>query len=239
MTLGYEEFGYLIITYAICLLLGSIVLMIERERSHEKEIERLKLENLSSRYNALAGQVSPHFFFNALSNLSSLIRRGRRDESLDYVGNLSQLFRYVIRCSDTSLTTVAEELRFIAAYSRLMEVRFADNYSCAVDVPDEALGMRIPSLAMLPLFENITKHNTIDSGHPMRIRIGLGNDGDLIVSNRVCPKLVLPESNGIGLANLDSRYRLLLGRGIRVENGSVDGVFRVCLPLLDPKTCMR
>lgn len=239
LTLGHEEVGYLIITYAICLLLGSISLMFERERSHEKEIERLKLENLSSRYNALAGQVSPHFFFNALSNLSSLIRRGRREESLDYVSNLSQLFRYVIRCSDASLTTVGEELRFIEAYRRLMGVRFADNYSCTVNVPAGALRKCIPSLSLLPLFENVAKHNTIDSEHPMRMRIDLGTDGELVVSNPVSPKLVQPESNGIGLANLDSRYRLLMGRGIRVERGVDDGVFRVRLPLTDPNKYVR
>lgn len=135
LTLGYDEVGYLIITYTICLLIGSIVLMINKERRHEKEIEMLRIENLSSQYNAIANQVSPHFFFNALSNLSSLVRGDKKQESLEYIGNLSGIFRYIIRFKESSLTTLGEELNFINSYKQLMDVRFAESYTCEVDIP--------------------------------------------------------------------------------------------------------
>ena len=163
LTLGYDEVGYLIITYTICLLIGSIVLMINKERRHEKEIEMLRIENLSSQYNAIANQISPHFFFNALSNLSSLVRGDKKQESLEYIGNLSGIFRYIIRFKESSLTTLGEELNFINSYKQLMDVRFAESYTCEVDIPQQALNMRMPSLSLLPLFENIVKHNVIDS----------------------------------------------------------------------------
>ena len=234
LSLGYDEFGYLIITYTICLLIGSIVLMINKERQHEKEIEMLRLENLSSQYNAIANQISPHFFFNALSNLSSLIRSNKKQESLEYIANLSGVFRYIIRFKGPSLTTLGEELNFITSYRQLMDVRFAQNYSCRIDVPQQALNMRMPSLSLLPLFENIVKHNVIDSEHHMRITISFNERNELAVANPVYPRLTPPESNGIGLTNLRNRYRLLLGKEIRIEKAEGGGEdFKVFLPMVE------
>lgn len=234
LSLGYDEIGYLIITYTICLLIGSIVLMINKERQHEKEIEMLRLENLSSQYNAIANQISPHFFFNALSNLSSLIRSDKKQESLEYIGNLSGIFRYIIRFKESSLTTLGEELNFINSYKQLMDVRFARSYTCEIDVPQQALNMRMPSLSLLPLFENIVKHNIIDSEHHMRITIWFNERNELAIANPVFPKLTPPESNGIGLTNLRNRYRLLLGKEIRVEATEGENrMFRVFLPMVE------
>lgn len=199
--------------------------MINKERRHEKEIEMLRIENLSSQYNAIANQVSPHFFFNALSNLSSLVRGDKKQESLEYIGNLSGIFRYIIRFKESSLTTLGEELNFINSYKQLMDVRFAESYTCEVDIPQQALNMRMPSLSLLPLFENIVKHNVIDSEHHMRITISFNDNNELVIANPVYPKLTPPESNGIGLTNLSNRYRLLLGKEIRIEKteGGVTG----------------
>ena len=218
----------------VALLIGSIVLMINKERRHEKEIEMLRIENLSSQYNAIANQISPHFFFNALSNLSSLVRGDKKQESLEYIGNLSGIFRYIIRFKESSLTTLGEELNFINSYKQLMDVRFAKSYTCEVDIPQQALNMRMPSLSLLPLFENIVKHNIIDSEHHMRITISFNDNNELVIANPVYPKLTPPESNGIGLTNLSNRYRLLLGKEIRIEKaeGGGDGVFRVFLPMV-------
>ena len=208
--------------------------MINKERRHEKEIEMLRIENLSSQYNAIANQVSPHFFFNALSNLSSLVRGDKKHESLEYIGNLSGIFRYIIRFKESSLTTLGEELNFINSYKQLMDVRFAESYTCEVDIPQQALNMRMPSLSLLPLFENIVKHNVIDSEHHMRITISFNDNNELVIANPVYPKLTPPESNGIGLTNLSNRYRLLLGKEIRIEKteGGGDGMFRVFLPMV-------
>lgn len=233
LSLGYDEVGYLIITYVICLLIGSIVQIIDKEHRHEKEIELLKLENLSSQYNAIANQISPHFFFNALSNLSSLIRSDKKQESLEYIGNLSGIFRYIIRFKEPSLTTLGEELNFITSYRQLMDVRFARNYTCAIDIPEQALNMPMPSLSLLPLFENIVKHNIIDSEHHMRITISLNDSHELVIANPVYPRLTPPESNGIGLSNLRNRYKLLLGKDIRIEDDREKEMFRVFLPMED------
>lgn len=98
-----------------------------------------------------------------------------------------------------------------------MDVRFAKSYTCEVDIPQQALNMRMPSLSLLPLFENIVKHNIIDSEHHMRITISFNDNNELVIANPVYPKLTPPESNGIGLTNLSNRYRLLLGKEIRIE----------------------
>ncbi|MFR4237042.1 MAG: hypothetical protein ACLT1W_13005 [Alistipes onderdonkii] len=115
-----------------------------------------------------------------------------------------------------------------------MDVRFAESYTCEVDIPQQALNMRMPSLSLLPLFENIVKHNVIDSEHHMRITISFNDNNELVIANPVYPKLTPPESNGIGLTNLSNRYRLLLGKEIRIEKteGGGDGMFRVFLPMV-------
>ena len=105
-----------------------------------------------------------------------------------------------------------------------MDVRFAKSYTCEVDIPQQALNMRMPSLSLLPLFENIVKHNIIDSEHHMRITISFNDNNELVIANPVYPKLTPPESNGIGLTNLSNRYRLLLGKEIRIEKTEGGGV---------------
>ena len=153
LTLGDTKSRYLIITYTICLLIGSIVLMINKATGMKK-IEMLRIENLSSQYNAIANQISPHFFFNALSNLVARVRR--QETRLEYIGNLSGIFRYIIRFKESSLTTLGEELNFINSYKQLMDdaspkLHLRGRHSAA----GAEHGM--PSLSLLPLFENIVK----------------------------------------------------------------------------------
>ena len=108
-----------------------------------------------------------------------LVRGDKKQESLEYIGNLSGIFRYIIRFKESSLTTLGEELNFDKVRtSNLMDVRFAESYTCEVDIPQQALNMRMPSLSLLPLFENIVKHNVIDSEHHMRITISFNDNNE-------------------------------------------------------------
>jgi LytS/YehU family sensor histidine kinase len=110
----------------------------------------------------------------------------------------------------------------------MMEVRFARKLIFTVEVPDDKRGLKLPVLSLLPLLENLVLHNTIDSDHKMELKIWLNDACELVVSNPIYPKLALPETNGTGLKNLESRF-LLLNRKIRIDN---DGkTFNVYLPL--------
>ena len=211
----------------LCTFIGYISVLYDSRREKEQEIERLRIENLQSRCDALANQINPHFFFNALNGISSLIREND-DNTLLYVTRLSDIFRYILQSDKKGIVSLGEELTFIRSFIYVMEVRFAGKLTCSIEVPETDLGLMLPVLSLLPLLENVIVHNQIDSDHRMNITIRM-NGGELEISNSVYPKLAPPDTNGIGLQNLRNRFNLMMKKEIRVET---DGdTFSVYLPL--------
>ena len=215
----------------LCTLVGYISMLYTRQREKEQEIERLRFENLQSRCDALANQVNPHFFFNSLNGISSLIRKKNDENTLTYVNQLSDIFRYILQSDRKGVVTLREELEFIQSFRYVMEVRFANKLSFTIDV-DEAQKdvLTLPVLSLLPLVDNVTVHNRIDSEHKMDISIRLNEQYELVVSNPIYPKLSPPDTNGTGLSNLENRFNLLMNKQIRIETD--EKVFRVYLPLI-------
>lgn len=211
-------------------MIGYIYLLMIDQHEKEREIERLQIESLQSRCDALMNQINPHFFFNSLNGISSLIRKEEDDgKVLEYVSKLSDVFRYILQSDRKGLVTLDEELKFAEAFSHVMEVRFANKLTFEVDVPEGKRNLTLPVLSLIPLLENVTVHNIIDSEHQMNVRIYLNSSSELVVSNPVYPKLTEPDTNGIGLKNLQSRFELLTGKEIKIKT---DGsMFEVRLPL--------
>lgn len=147
-----------------------------------------------------------------------------------YVHELSDIFRYILQSDKRGLVTLREELEFIQSFRYVMEVRFANKLVFSIQV-DEAMQdeLTLPVLSLLPLVENVTVHNRIDSEHKMEITIRLNEQKELVVSNPIYPKLSPPDTNGTGLRNLESRFTLLMNRQIRIECD--ENTFRVYLPL--------
>lgn len=212
----------------LCTFIGYISVLYDSQREKEQEIERLRIENLQSRCDALANQINPHFFFNALNGISSLIRKGNEENTLLYVTKLSDIFRYILQSDRRGIVPLGEELAFIRSFMHVMEVRFEGKLSCSIEVSEKDYGRQLPVLSLLPLVENVTVHNQIDSTHRMDIRIRM-REGNLEISNPVYPKLTPPDTNGIGLQNLRNRFELMMKTEIWVET---DGnTFSVYLPL--------
>lgn len=212
----------------LCTFIGYISVLYDSQREKEQEIEQLRIENLQSRCEALANQVNPHFFFNSLNGISSLIRKGNDDNALLYVTKLSDIFRYILQSDGQSIVPLREELAFIRSFMHVLEVRFEGKLTCSIEVPEKDYERMLPVLSLLPLVENITVHNRIDSDHRMNIRIRMNGD-ELKLSNPVYPKLTPPDTHGIGLQNLRNRFELMMDKQIRVET---DGeTFSVYLPL--------
>ena len=186
---------------------------------------------MQSRCDALANQVNPHFFFNSLNGISSLIGKKNDENTLTYVNQLSDIFRYILQSDRKGVVTLREELEFIQSFRYVMEVRFANKLSFTIDV-DEAQKdvLTLPVLSLLPLVDNVTVHNRIDSEHKMDISIRLNEQYELVVSNPIYPKLSPPDTNGTGLSNLENRFNLLMNKQIRIETD--EKVFRVYLPLI-------
>jgi sensor histidine kinase YesM len=216
----------------VCILstfIGHVSQLYSEKRRKDLEIEHLKFENLQSRCDALTNQIHPHFFFNSLNGLTSLIRKKNDETTLAYVNKLSDVFRYILQSEKKGLVALKEELEFVEAFRYMMEVRFANKLKFDIAVDKAMMNLKIPVLSLLPIIDNVVVHNTIDSEHKMKITIRLNDQLELVVSNPVFPKLSPPDTNGTGLINLENRFSLLLDQHIRVENDGI--IFRVCLPL--------
>lgn len=221
-------FQFLVVSI-LSTLMGHIVTLYNEQRKRELEIEELKVKNLQSRYDALTNQINPHFFFNSLNGLTSLIRKKNTEETLTYVNKLSDVFRYILQSDKKGLVTLGEELTFVHAFRYMMEVRFANKLEYHIDIDPQALSQKVPVLSILPLLDNVVVHNMIDSDHKMIINIYINENNELVVSNPIYPKLSPAVSNGTGLNNLESRFLLLMDRQIKVENNG--SIFNVYLPL--------
>ena len=214
---------------AVVTLYGKIYELIVLQQRMTLENERLKTENLRSRYDVLINQMNPHFFFNSLNSLAMLVRENRNDDALVYIDRLSDTFRYIIRSGGQGMTTLREELAFLEAYKYLLELRYEGKLFIEADIPEEYLDRTLPSLTLQPLVENVVKHNTITRTRPLTVAIGVQNDW-LCVRNPLQPKIDGSEKGtGIGLWNIGSRYRLLTDRDINVVDDGKS--FTVRLPL--------
>jgi len=239
LTFAFKQFDHFfsilffqfIVIWLVTAFVSYIYVLFDNQVKKEKEIERLQIENLESRCNALTNQINPHFFFNSLNGISSLVRKKNDENTLKYISELSDIFRYILQSESRSLVKLDDELKFVEAFSHVMQVRYGTKLNITVDVPENKRFMQLPVLSLLPLLENATTHNMIDSEHVMNINIRLDANGMLTVSNPIYPKLAPPVTNGTGLKNLDARFEMMLSRNIVVTN---DGTtYMVSLPLGD------
>lgn len=225
---GMLLFQFFVI-FLFCALIGHVAHLYSEQRRKEQEIELLKIENLQSRFDALTNQINPHFFFNSLNGLTSVIRKRNEEKALEYVNKLSDVFRYILQSDKKGLVTLEEELSFVQAFSYMMEIRLARKLIFSIDIDQRKKELKIPVLSLLPLLDNVVVHNTIDSEHKMVVKIWLNENEELVVSNPVFPKLIPSATSGTGLENLESRFSLLMNKHIRIEN---DGkIFSIYLPL--------
>ncbi|MDR1624592.1 MAG: histidine kinase [Tannerellaceae bacterium] len=195
------------------------------------EFEKLKTEKWQTSYNALMGQINPHFFFNSLNGLNSLIRSGEQEQTLTYLDELSSVFRYILQSNKKELVTLAEELQFVKAYTYLLHVRYEGRLFFSIQANSSHMLWYLPILSVLPLIENAVKHNVISKQYPLQVDIYTTEDNRLVVSNAIQPKAEDNSGGYIGLKNLWGRYRMLTGKDISISNRK--GYFNVSLPLLN------
>ena len=234
--MGDHIFDYMLLlkcsfAVAVSMLYGWVYVLNSKQQAVVMENERLKNENLTTRYNMLVGQINPHFFFNSLNSLAMLVRERQDDKALVYIDQLSYTFRYIIQNGQSTLMTLGEELKFAEAYSYLFKIRYADKLFFDIAVDARYFDWRLPALSLQPLIGNAVKHNTITRSNPLHVSIRVEN-GILEVSNPRRPKLEPEPSTGIGLENLRNRWQLITGRDIAIL--STEERFTVRLPLLDP-----
>lgn len=207
----------------------------EREQRHRENLEadlalqRMQQEKTEVQMRALQSQVNPHFLFNGLNTLSSLIDESPQQAS-QFVDELSIVYRYLLRSNEHELVTLTDELRFIRSYFHLLQTRFGSSISLQISIGKEHEETLLPPLTLQLLVENAVKHNIILPEQPLNIRIRTTNPDMLIVENNLQRKNLRIESNGVGLSNIDHKYRLLNHPAPLV--GEADGWFQVILTLL-------
>ena len=234
--MGDHIFDYMLLlkcsfAVAVSMLYGWVYVLNSKQQAVVMENERLKNENLTTRYNMLVGQINPHFFFNSLNSLAMLVREKHDDKALTYIDQLSYTFRYIIQNGQSTLMTLDEELKFVEAYSYLFKIRYADKLFFVIDIEEKYRTWTLPALSLQPLIGNAVKHNTITRSKPFHISIRTEN-GWLVVSNPKVPKLEPEPSTGIGLENLRNRWHLITGRDIEIID--TDKEFVVRMPLHNP-----
>jgi LytS/YehU family sensor histidine kinase len=193
------------------------------------ENEALKREHINAVHESLKQQVDPHFLFNSLNTLQSLVKQDST-QALNFIAELSIVYRYMLLRRDSKYVTVKDEIDFLSSYLYLLTIRFGQAITTQIDVDDRFLNSLIPPHTLQLLAENAVKHNKLSVRNPLKIRI-YSEGGYLIVSNNLSEKVNESTGSGVGLSNINSRYKLLFGKKIMIKKEAE--FFNVYLPIID------
>jgi sensor histidine kinase YesM len=225
MTLGIS----VLITFFISFFLNSKEFL-KNWKKAALDTERLKKEQMATKYESLKNQVNPHFLFNSLNALTNLVYEDQ-DLAAKFIRELSKVYRYVLDTRAQELVTVKTEMEFAEAYIFLQKIRFDDKLQFSVDYLGFEKKM-VPPVAIQTLIENAIKHNIIAEDEPLHIEISVDENELLVVKNNLQKKNIpIEESSGMGLANIKARYDFLSEKSVEIIDGPI--AFIVKLPLLD------
>jgi two-component system LytT family sensor kinase len=179
-------------------------------------------------YDNLKNQLNPHFLFNSLTSLNSLIFENPQLAS-EFLHQLSKVYRYVLENKEKTLVSLSTEVNFISNYVQLLISRFDKGLQVNINISEQALDQKILPVTLQILIENAMKHNITSQDSPLVIDI-YDESNYLVVKNNLQIKQIVDNSNGQGLENLRSLYRVLIENEIVIEKN--DANFIVKIPLL-------
>ena len=203
------------------------------KNSTKKEVVEQKLiaKSANAQFESLKNQLDPHFLFNSLNVLDSLIEENPI-QAQRFTNSMSKIYRYVLEQKDKELVSVEEEIDFAKTYCELLKTRFEDAVTFDFNISEEDKKGFVVPLSLQLLLENSIKHNFATSSKPLNIKI-FTEKGNLIIENNLQTRELPNTSTGVGLANIVSRYNLLTERNVFVEKS--EAFFRVKLPILTEK----
>ena len=223
-----------IITSVINIIMISVIEAISWfKRSQETLLvaEKLEKENSQIRFETLKSQLNPHFLFNSLNVLSTLIKKDS-DKAQNFVDEFSSVYRYTFDVIEKPVVELREELDFAKSYLFLQKIRFDNAVDMEIKVDASKLNYFVPPLAVQTLLENAFKHNRASVDNPLNIRI-YDEDNFLVIVNNLQPKIKGSDSKGVGLNNLKKRYELL---GEELPHFSVtEKEYVAKIPLIEPE----
>ena len=199
-----------LITMVINVILMSILegwIFYIESRNAKQVADNLRNELSQIKFEVLKSQINPHFMFNSLNVLSSLIEKDI-SKAQQFIDEFSQIYRYVLETIEQPVASLGKELDFMRSYLFLQQIRYGDTLSYSVDIQAELLELFLPPLSLQVVLENATKHNIVNESKPLHIDIY--NEGStLVVKNNLQSKISSGRSTGLGLKNLVKRYALI------------------------------
>jgi sensor histidine kinase YesM len=222
-----EGLVYLVISIVGGILLVNSLHFLRSWKQAAVNAEMLRMEKLAAEYEALKNQVNPHFLFNSLTALSSLVYKDP-DKAIAFIRELSNVFRYVLESREEEVVSFAQENKFLESVIFLNQIR----YEAGLQVTNSLTGATdrfILPMALQMLVENAIKHNSVTSGKPLSVEI-FEENGFVVVRNNLQPLKSEMVSNKLGLRNIVSRYGYLTNQDVFIEK--TEDQFIVKLPVL-------
>ena len=190
-----------------------------------KREEKLAQEKLLFQYETLKSQVNPHFLFNSLNTLSSLVH-SNPSLSEEFIRKLSEIYRYILENQERDLVPLADEVKFVRDYFSLQKIRDEEKIELKVELTETG-NMLIPPVSLQLLTENALKHNAATRKNPLVITIHNEGLDKLVARNNLQPKSQLSNSSQIGLKNLNERCRLILKCEIEIIQTETEFVVKI------------
>lgn len=221
--------------YFIALFITLIISLFFHAFHFYKELQKNKLKEqkiiagtASAQFESLKNQIDPHFLFNSLNVLTSLIEE-HPENAQRFTTSLSKIYRYVLDQKDKELVSLEEELAFAKTYIQLLQMRFEN--SLYFELPETVSNpdAKVVPLSLQLLLENTIKHNIVSETKPLYIRIYVEGNY-LVIENDLQPKEVLKTRKGVGLQNIINRYGIITNRKVEILNNK--HIFKVKLPIL-------
>ena len=221
---------YIIISFGVSSFLHAKAFMTNWKiaMTQESTKQEIVAKTETAKFESLKSQLDPHFLFNSLNVLTSLIGENPY-KAEKFTTKLSKIYRYVLEQINKDLIPVLEEIKFANTYMELLGMRFED--AVKFEIPSSIMNenLKIVPLSLQLLLENAVKHNVVSSSKPLTIRI-YEQDNYLIIENNINPKQAIGQGTKVGLRNIADRYGLITDKNVIIENNNK--IFKVSLPLL-------
>lgn len=226
----FEFTGVSIFTSTLIGIIYETVYFFNRWRESFRLTEELKNQQIRTQFEVLQNQMSPHFLFNSLNTLTTLIAENQ-ELAIRFTEKLSETYRYILQNKERELVRLSDELEFAKNYVFLLKMRFPENLTVNFKVENQFMSAHIAPLTLQMLIENAIKHNMVSKAHPLTIDVYVEKGNTIVVKNNLQPKNSLEKSTKTGLANIRKRYELLGNRKIDIITTARN--FMVAIPLIN------
>ena len=223
-----RQFIWLVASLFVSFWIYKVILSILKKQENKVKEQKIIAGTASAKFETLKNQIDPHFLFNSLNVLSSLIEENP-ENAQRFTTALSKVYRYVLEQKDKDLVPIEEELAFAKTYMNLLQMRFENSLTFEISIENIDTEAKVVPLSLQLLLENAVKHNIISEQKPLHIKIYIENDA-LVIQNNFQKKAVLQDGQGVGIQNIISRYEIITERKVSIEQN--ENTFTVKLPIL-------